>query len=60
MKNYTVMVRGIPHRMQLDEEHAKRLGAVPIEEAVAHSVASPKPVRKGRAPANKNRTVADK
>jgi hypothetical protein len=46
--------------MQLDEEHAKRLGAVPIEEAVAHSVASPKPVRKGRAPANKNRTVADK
>lgn len=46
MKHYTVIVRGIPHTMQLDEAEAKRLGATPVE---------PKSPTKASVPANKGR-----
>lgn len=48
LKEYIVQIGGLPHRVQLDEAEAKRIGAVPVEVKQA-----PVPQNKARTPRSK-------
>jgi hypothetical protein len=53
MREYTVMIDGLPHTMQLSDEDARREGAVPVDTQTAETKqAEPKP-NKARTPKNK-------
>ena len=48
MKEYTVLIAGLPHTVLLDDAEAKRLDAKPVETKQA-----PAPANKARVPDNK-------
>lgn len=50
MREYTVMINGLPHTLKLDDADAERMGAVPVAP----------PATKMRAPKNKARTPRNK
>lgn len=50
MREYVVMIGGLPHTMQLSDEDAAREGAVPVQNKQAEP-----PKNKARKPRNKAR-----
>jgi hypothetical protein len=48
MKEYTVLIAGLPHTVLMDEAEAKRVGAKPVE------------TKQAPAPSNKARTAQTK
>lgn len=54
MNEYTVVIGGVEHTMQLDDDEAKRLDAKPAGKA-SKSTSS-----KSSTPANKSRSASDK
>ena len=49
MKEYTVLIAGLPHTVLLDDDEAKRVGAKPVETKQA-----PAPLNKARTAQNKS------
>lgn len=47
MREYTVMINGLPHTMQLDDDDAKRYAAQPVTKQATPSNKARKPADKG-------------